>query len=242
MKTLIVRDAMTGRVVVAQEGTSFKELVRIMALNRVSGVPIVSGDPPTLAGIVTEADLLRVEAHEQPPRSLLLGLFIDRRRLEAIERLAEDVRARDVMTRDVVTVGPDVTVQDAARRILHHGVKRLPVVDEDGRVLGIVSRSDLLRPFLRSDRDIRRQVENDLILQTMWIEPGTVNVTVSEGVVRLAGTVDLKSSAGTLEQMVRRVTGVVGVENELKFRRDDRKIRTGPLAEPRWALVEHQVR
>jgi CBS domain-containing protein len=242
MKTLTVGDVMTTPVVIAREDTPFKELVRIMALNRVSGVPIVSGDPPRLAGIVTEADLLRVEAHRQPPRSLLLELFIDRRRLEAIERLAEDVRARDVMTRDVVTVGPDVTVQDAARRMLDRVVKRIPVVDEEGRVLGIVSRTDLLRPFLRSDRDIRRQVENDLILQTMWIDPGTVNVTVSHGVVRLSGTVDLKSSCDILEQLVRRVAGVVGVENELRYRNDDRKVGTGPLAEPRWGLVDNQVR
>jgi CBS domain-containing protein len=91
MKTLTVGDVMTTRVVIAREETSFKELVRIMFLNRVSGVPIVSGDPPGLAGIVTEADLLRAEAHEQPPRGVLVELFIDRRRLEAIERRAEDV-------------------------------------------------------------------------------------------------------------------------------------------------------
>jgi CBS domain-containing protein len=233
---------MTPRVVTAREETPYKELVRIMSHNQVSGVPIMAGDPPRLAGIVTEADLLRVEAHEQPPRDVLLELFIDRRRLEAIERWGEDIRARDILTRDVVTVGPDVAVQDAARLMLHHGVKRLPVVDEDGRVLGIVSRSDLLRPFLRSDRDIGRQVENELTLKTMWIEPGTVIVTVSRSVVRLSGTVDLKSSAEFLEQLVRRVAGVVGVENELRFRNDDRKVGTGALAEPRWGLVENEVR
>jgi CBS domain-containing protein len=242
MKTLTVGDVMTTRVVIAREETSFKELVRIMALNRVSGVPIVSGDPPRLAGIVTEADLLRVEAHKQPPRSLLLELFIDRRRLEAIERLGEDIRASDILTREVATVGPNDSVRGAARRMLDHGVKRLPVVDEEGRVPGIVSRSDLLRPFLRSDREIRRQVENDLILKTMWIDPGTVTVAVSRGVVHLKGTVDLKSSREVLEGMVRRVAGVVGVVNELRYRNDDRKVGTGPLAEPRWGLLENQVR
>jgi CBS domain-containing protein len=242
MRTLTVRDVMTPRVVIAREETPFKELVRIMAENRVSGVPIVAGDPPRLAGIVTEADLLRVGTHEQAPRSASLELFIDRGRLEAIERPAEDVRARDIWTRDVVTVGPGVSVRAAARRMLHHGVKRLPVVDEDGQILGIVSRRDVLRPYLRSDEDIRREVEEDLILKMMWIEPGTVTATVSRGVVHLERTVDLNSSRDILEELVRRVAGVVGVENELGYRSDDRKIATGPLPEPRWGLVENQVR
>ena len=242
MKSQTVKDVMTPTVVIAREETPFKELVRIMSLNRVSGVPIVAGEEPTLIGIVTEADLVRVEAHEQPPRSLFLELFIDRRRLEAIERLAEDVRAGDIMTRDVVTVRPDITVQDAARLLIRHGVKRLPVVDEKGKILGIVSRSDLLRPYNRPDEDIRREIEEDLIFKTMWIEPGTVTVTVSRGVVSLKGTVDLNSSRDILEELVRRIPGVVGLENELNYRNDDRKVGTGPLPEPRWGLVENQVR
>jgi len=242
MKAVTVKDLMTPRVVVAREDTPFKELVRIMSQNRVSGIPIVAGEEPRLVGIVTEADLVRVEAHEQPPRNLLLELFIDRSRLEVIERLAEDVRARDIMTRDVVTVRPDITVHDASRRLIHHGVKRLPVVDEEGKVLGIVSRRDLLRPYSRPDEDIRREIEEDLILKTMWIEPGTVTVNVSGGVVSLRGTVDLNSSRDILEELVRRIPGVVGVENELRYRNDDRKVGTGPLAEPRRGLIENQVR
>jgi len=232
---------MTPTVVVGHEDTPFKELVRSMAEHRVSGVPVVSTEG-RLVGIVTEADLLRVEAHEQPPRNLLVELFIDRRRLEEIERLADDIRARDIMTRDVVTVAPDRPIDEAARRMIHEGVKRLPVVDEEGRILGIVSRRDLLRPFLRSDQEIRREIEEDLVIHTMWIDPGAVTVAVRAGVVSLRGTVDLKSTAQILEELVRRVPGVVGAESELRYRNDDRKVGTGPLAEPRWGLIENQVR
>jgi CBS domain-containing protein len=241
VKTTTVRDVMTPTVVVGHEDTPFKELVRSMAEHRVSGVPVVSTEG-RLVGIVTEADLLRVEAHEQPPRNLLVELFIDRRRLEEIERLADDIRARDIMTRDVVTVAPDRPIDEAARRMIHEGVKRLPVVDEKGRILGIVSRRDLLRPFLRSDQEIRREIEEDVVIHTMWIDPGAVAVAVRTGVVSLRGTVDLKSTGRILEELVRRVPGVIGVESELRYRNDDRKVGTGPLAEPRWGLIENQVR
>jgi CBS domain-containing protein len=225
MKTLTVADVMTRQVVTGREDTTYKELVRTMVIHRVSGIPIEDGEPPTLTGIVTEADLLRVEAHQRPPRSLFLELFMDRQRLEAIEELAENIRASDVMTRDVVTVGPGLGVEDAARRMIHYRVKRLPVVDEEGRLVGIVSRTDLLRPFLRSDQDIRKEIEDEILLKTMWIAPGTVNVAVSEGLVLLSGQVDLRSSGEILEELVRRVAGVVGVDNDLTYRKDDRKIR-----------------
>jgi CBS-domain-containing membrane protein len=198
-----------------------------MVMHGVSAIPIEAGQPPILTGIVTEADLLRVEAHQRPPRSLFLELFMDRQRLEAIEQLAENIRAVDVMTRDVVTVGPALSVEDAARRMIHYRVKRLPVVEE-GRLVGIVSRTDLLRPFLRSDDEIRREIEEDILLKTMWIDPGTVNVAVSEGLVLLSGQVDLRSSGEILEELVRRVAGVVGVDNDLTYRKDDRKVRPGP--------------
>jgi CBS-domain-containing membrane protein len=227
MKMLTVADVMSADVVTGREETPYKELVRTMARHGISGIPILTGDPPTLAGIVTEADLLRVEAHERPPRSLFLELFMDRERLEEIERLAEDIRASDVMTRDVVTVGPSVSIQEAARRMIHYRVKRLPVVAERGRLVGIVCRSDLLRPFLRPDGDIGREIEEDLLMKTMWLDPGTVSVTVSGGVVLLSGEVDLRSSSEILEELVRRVPGVVGVDNTLTYRHDDRKV-AGP--------------
>jgi CBS domain-containing protein len=225
MKTLTVADVMTRMVVTAREDTTYKELVRTMVMHGVSGIPIEDGQPPTVTGIVTEADLLRVEAHQRPPRSLFLELFMDRQRLDAIEELAEDIHAADVMTRDVVTVGPDLSVEDAARRMIHYRVKRLPVVGEGGRLVGIVSRTDLLRPFLRPDEEVKREIEEEILLRTMWIDPGTVNVTVSEGLVLLSGQVDLRSSGEILEELVRRVAGVVGVDNDLTYRKDDRKLR-----------------
>ncbi len=219
-----VGDVMTRQVVSAREDTPLKELARLMYEADVSGLPVVDADG-RLVGIVSEADLLRAETQGPPRRSRFLEWFIDRERLERIERRSQDQRAGDVMTRDVVTTGPDVSVREAAKLLLESGVKRLPVVDGSGRVVGIVSRHDLLSPFLRADDDIRREVVEEVIYRTMWIDPSTIDVRVQGGIVRLAGRVGLKSQKEILLEFVRRVDGVVGVEDHLAHDRDDRQVR-----------------
>ncbi len=168
---------------------------------------------------------------ESRPRSAFLEWFIHPSRLAEIERRSEDVRAADIMTRKVVAVGPETPVEEAVRVLLDAGVKRLPVVEEDGQVVGIVSRRDLLQPFLRSDDDIRREITEDVVLGAMWIDPATVDVEVSGGVVRLKGEVERRSDKEILVAFVHRVPGVVGVEEELTFKLDDREIRPPPPRE-----------
>ncbi len=157
---------MTRQVITAQQDTPFKELVRLMHEHRVSGVPVVDGRDK-LVGIVTEADLLVAEEGQAAPggrgRSLL-EWFIHPGRLAAVQDRAEDLRARDVMTGDVVAATPGMGVRDAVKVLLDAGVKRLPVVDQDGRVVGIVSRRDLLEPFLRSDEDIHREIAQEVVV------------------------------------------------------------------------------
>lgn len=136
------------------------------------------------------------------------------------------------MTRRVVTTTPDTPVREAIERLMQAEVKRLPVVDEEGRVVGIVSRGDLLRPFLRPDEQIRREITQDVLLRTMWIDPDTVRVAVHRGEVSLRGQVDRRSVKEILLELVRRVDGVVGVEDHLRYREDDRKVRPGPARTP----------
>jgi CBS-domain-containing membrane protein len=152
MRELRVGDVMTTDVVTAGRDQSLKEIARLMYDHRVSGLPIVDEDR-RLVGIVSEADLLRSEATGQrtEPRSLFLEWLLHPRRLEEWERRGRVVRAGDVMVTDVATVGPDTTLGEATRILLRHGVKRLPVVDEESRVVGIVSRQDLLSPFLTEE-------------------------------------------------------------------------------------------
>lgn len=226
MNELMVRDVMTTDVVTVRADTPFKELVQAMAERRVSGVPVV-GEDGTLVGIVTEADLLIAEEEAEEPRRRrsFLEWFIHPTRLADIEGRADGVRARDIMTRTVVTVGPDVPLREALKVLLDAGVRRLPVVDADERVVGIVSRRDLLSPFLRPDPEIGREIEQEVIVHTMWIDPATIRVRVDEGVAELEGRVPTRSTKEILLELVRRVDGVVGIVDHVTYGVDDRKAR-----------------
>lgn len=224
-----VEDVMTRDVVSVREDTPFKDIAALMHEHRVSGVPVV-GDDGRLVGIVTEADLLMAEEeHEPRRRRSFVEWFIHPKRLQEIEGRAEDVRARDIMTRKVVTVRPGTTVREAMKVLLDAGVKRLPVVDDDGRVVGIVSRGDLLAPFLRPDEEIEQEIRDQVVVRTMWMDPETIEVSVSRGVVRLAGRVERRSERDILVEFVHRVDGVVGVEaDDLTFEWDDREVEAPP--------------
>ncbi|MGH2709893.1 MAG: BON domain-containing protein [Actinomycetota bacterium] len=220
MRKATVGDVMTGTVVVARETTPFKELARLMAEHGVRGLPVLADDDQ-LVGIVSEENLL---ASADGGHSHLEWLT-DGKRGEA----PGDVLALDLMTRDVVKIRADEPVDGAARVMLRNGVTRLPVVDVASKVIGIVTRTDLLRPFLREDAEIRKEIVEDVILDTMWIDPSTMDVSVERGVVTLKGTVETKTTKDVLVKLVHRVDGVVGVRDEVDFRADDRP--TGPPGE-----------
>jgi CBS domain-containing protein len=121
-------------------------------------------------------------------------------------------------------------VPEAARVMDRHAVKRLPVVDGDGRLLGIVSRSDLLKVFLRTDEDIREEIVRDVFMHVLWVEPDQVDVQVRQGVVVLTGKLEMKSGIAIAERLTRGVDGVVNVVCELTYATDDPELhRLGPF-------------
>ncbi len=223
-----VEDVMTSKTVVtATESTPFKELVRLMETFGVSAVPILDAKG-TLTGIVSEADLMLKEQDPDPEAHLFEGR---RRRVE--REKATGLVASQLMTWPVFTVGPKATLPEAARIMHDKAVKRLPVVDEEGRVVGIVSRADLLKVFLISDAAIREEIEREVITRTLWIPPDTIRVTVTDGVAVLEGRIERRSVASILVDMVREVDGVVGVEDLLSWEDDD--VRRHPeLISPWW--------
>lgn len=230
MTQRLVSDVMTSDVVSVRDDTPLKEIARLMHERRISGVPVV-GDDDRLEGIVSEADLLALEEERVEPkrRRSFVEWFIDPKRLAEIEARAEDVRAKDIMTRDVVTVAPEAPIREAIKTMLDAGVKRLPVVDEGGKLVGIASRTDLISPMLREDDEIEREVKEDVILRSLWIDPTMMLVEVEGGVVRLEGRVESRSVKEILIDMVRRVDGVVGVEaDELSYDLDDREVAPSP--------------
>ena len=211
-----VSDVMTRTVVVVNVSAPFKDVVRRMHEYRVSAVPVVDDDG-RLTGIVSEADLI---LKEDPELEDGAHLFEGRHRRHDREKAAGLV-ARELMTAPVVTVTPDASLGEAARLMHRRGVKRLPVVDDGGKILGILSRADLLKVFLREDVDIEHEVREDVVRRTLWIDPDTVTVSVRDGVVHLDGQLERRSLIPVLERLVTAVEGVVGVEEHLTFGVDD---------------------
>ena len=213
----LVKDLMTPQVVTIGPATPFKEIVARLANHRVSAVPVVDDDGLVL-GVVSEADLLLKEEFPDPDADIPL-FWTKRRRLERDRAAA--TTARDLMSIAVVSIAPDATVAEAARRMHTAGVKRLPVLDERGRLVGIVSRADLLKVFNRPDQAIRREIMDEVIVGEFMMDPNRFFIHVTDGVVVLQGRVERRSLLPSLVRAVHSVEGVVRVKNRLTFDIDD---------------------
>lgn len=217
MKRWSVGDVMTPTVVTVGEETPYKEIVERLAEHAISAVPVVTAEG-RVVGIVSEADLLhKMEFAGLEPHVHLLER---KRRRSARAKAAADT-AGELMTSPAIVIGVWESVTTAAKLMDAEHVKRLPVVDEHGHLAGILSRRDLLRVYLRNDRAILDEVTNEVLLRSLWIEPGTVSVEVERGVVTLAGTVDRRSTVPLVVHMVGSVAGVVDVVNHLSYHHDD---------------------
>jgi CBS domain-containing protein len=216
MKTL-VRDVMTTEVVTVDPWTPFTEIVTRLAEHRISAAPVLDAEGNVL-GVVTEADLLLKQEHPDLELNVPLA-WSRRRRLERDKAAA--VVAGKLMTSPPVTVPPTATITEAARRMHTAGVKRLPVVDEVGRLAGIVSRADLLKVFIRSDQAIWREVMDDVVVGDFMMDPSRFFIDVVDGVVVLQGRVERSRLIPFLVRAVHGVEGVVGVEDRLTFDVDD---------------------
>ena len=212
-----VSDVMTSRVHVASPVAPFKLLVRLIEENRVSAIPIVDevGAP---VGMVSESDLLLKQ------RRLELESSRDLRQLQKGRReraKAAGTVASDLMTSPAITVTADTSLSDAARLMHETDVRRLVVVDARGRIAGIVSRSDLLQVFLRSDEELREEIAGELI-PAILLSEHSVDVAVSWNIATLSGEVDRKSDAEMLTRLTKELDGVVGVVDRLSYRWDDK--------------------
>ncbi len=195
-----VRDLMTTDVVAVGPTTSTRDAARMMFRYRVSGLPVVDPDDHVL-GIITEGDFLELELRRQ-------------------EEGEVHSLVKDVMSHSVLSVSPDLEIMDAARFMHEHSVKRVLVV-EDSKMVGIISRFDIVAAFTRPDDLIEDEIREDLIRRVLFVDPETVDVQVANGVVTFVGTIGTRTEARLVEELARRLDGVVGVENELDWRIDD---------------------
>ncbi|MCD0484498.1 CBS domain-containing protein [Streptacidiphilus sp. ASG 303] len=216
MRHRTVGELMTSGVVRAHPDTPFKEFAQLLERNDVTAVPVVDEEDRPL-GVVSEADLLRHAAAGEDPAGLLPPA-----RLSPRERArSEALTGQGLMSSPAVCARPEWTVVEAARLMEGKRLKRLPVVDEAGRLIGIVSRSDLLRVFLRSDRAIHEEIRHEVLDGTLGLYPDSVDVQVHEGQVTLSGVLERHSQQQALVRLCRGVDGVVAVHDRLGYRADD---------------------
>jgi CBS domain-containing protein len=212
-----VFDVMTARVHVASPVTPFKLLVRLIEENRVSAIPIVDQQGMPI-GIVSESDLLFKERRSELESSHDLLHLRKRGRQRA--KAKGDV-ASEVMTSPAITVRSDASLGGAARLMQERNVRRLVVVDARGRIAGIVSRSDLLHVFLRTDEELHDEIAGELVPALFMPPPDGLGVEVRMNVVTLTGTVDRKSDAELLVRLTKQLDGVVDVVDRLQYSWDD---------------------
>jgi CBS domain-containing protein len=189
-----IKDLMTRDVVTVSPAASLKDVAGLLAQHRISGLPVVD-EIGTVAGVISEADILSKE----------------------IGKKQNALTVSEAMTAPARTIGAERTAAEAAKRMLEEKVNRFPVVDEDGRLLGIVTRADLVRAFVRSDEEIANEIREDVILKTLWIAPEALDVSVQDGAVRIGGSVESKTDAELIEAFARRVPGTVSVESRLTW-------------------------
>jgi CBS domain-containing protein len=215
MKQWKVSDVMTTPVVTVREETPYAEVIGELAKHKISAVPVQDAYGRVL-GVVSEADLLhKVEFIGEPPRAFEWGSR------KANRAKAHASTAGELMTSPAVTVQPQSSVVVAAKLMQEEQIKRLPVIDELGRLVGIVSRNDLLRMYQRPDTELRDEVVQDVLRRMLWIDPDKVGVDVADGVVILDGEVDRKTTAEIAVHITRSVPGVIDVVDRLTWSYDD---------------------
>jgi CBS domain-containing protein len=217
MKQWTVQNVMTADVASVMVDTPYAEVVSTLADRRVSALPVLDGFN-RVVGVVSEADLLhKVEfiGEETEIRFFEWGT-------KKVNRAkANAATAGDLMTSPAVTIQPEVSLTVAAKRMEGEHIKRLPVLDEMGRLIGIVSRRDLLKMYLRPDSEVRDEVIEGVLRPLLSVDPLTAQVEVTDGVVTLNGEVDRKSTAQIAAHVTKRVPGVVQVVDHLAWSYDD---------------------
>jgi len=209
-----VKDVMTTRVVSMRKDASFREMAAALREHRVSAFPVVDADGEVI-GVVSEADMLTKEALGSEPQGMpgmITGLLHHREHAKA-----RGITAGDLMSSPAVTVGPEDTVERAAKLMYTRKVKRLPVVDVNGHLAGIVSRADVLSVFDRTDEEIRKEIREHVIRDAFLIDPAVFGVIVKDGVVTLAGRPETNDVGHDLVGRIRHVPGVVAIRDRLSY-------------------------
>lgn len=219
---LTVKDVMTATVISVHPADAIKDAAQLLVDRQISGVPVVDAEG-VVVGVVSEADFLIKELGPDSTRGA-------RRLLRAVSDTAHAVQHKhaartvgELMTAPAVTIGSRRPISEAARLMTVKRVNRLPVVD-DGRLVGIVTRADLVRAFARSDEQLATTIRDDVLLRVLWLDPSKFTVRVDDGVASITGDVERRSTAALVRETVAMVPGIVDVETRLSWTFDDSEV------------------
>lgn len=219
---LTIRDVMTTSVITVHPTDALGDVARILVEHQISGLPVVDADG-VVVGVVSEADFLIKEGVDERGRGPLARLRDATDDGHARRHKAGARTIAELMTAPAITIGPRRPIYEGARLMTAKRVNRLPVVD-GGRLVGIVTRADLVRAFARSDDELARTIRDDVLLRVLWLDPTRFAVDVRDGVASIAGDVDRRSTADLIRETVALVPGIVDVDARLEWSLDDRHL------------------
>lgn len=220
---LTVRDVMTRSVFTVRRTTPLKDVARLLVDNGVSGVPVIDDDG-TAVGVVSEADFLVKEQGAQAIRHRRLARLLGESALAQVQlgKVAATT-AGEAMTSPAISISPSRPIHEAAQLMTDSRVNRLPVI-ENGRLVGIVTRADLVRAYLRTDEELIRTIREDVLLKSLWLDPASFNVDVRNGEATVTGSVERRSMAEIVTEAIALVPGIVSANVSINWSFDDRDI------------------
>jgi len=221
---MTVGDVMTTSVVTVKGSTPLKEVAQVLVERGISGLPVVD-DVGRAVGVVSEGDLLFKESGAEVLRTHRLGRLLgDQKAAKAREQKLKATTAGEAMTSPAITVRPNQTLAEAARLMTGQLINRLVVVDGE-KLVGIVTRADLVRAFVRADDELADTIRQEVLLRIMWLDPAGFRVHVARGVATITGHVERRSTAEAIESAIAMVPGIVGVTADITWSLEDADVR-----------------
>ncbi len=218
-----VEQIMSRSVITVTPETSIADVARILVDRGISGLPVVD-DANRVVGVVSEGDLVMKEAGIRPAGSRLS--LTRHRDAEAMKHKVNARTAGEAMTSPALTIEPFRAIRAAAEIMTERRVNRLPVVGSDGELLGIVTRADLVRAFVRSDEELEETIRSEVLIREMWLDPDKFTVRVDQGTAYVTGAVQKRSTAEVLARLLAMVPGVVAAETDITWTEDDGGVTT----------------
>jgi CBS domain-containing protein len=214
---MLVENLMTRQVVTVRPEASLKRAAAVLARRRISGLPVVDGNR-VVVGVLSEGDIVYRETGGSDADRFVRSLMLPKGQPDA---KAHATTVSEAMSSPVITIEPQRTIGEAARIMVNQRVRRLPVVDAAGHLLGIVTEADLVRAFARSDEELAQEIREGVIEHALWLDPESIQVGVRDGEVELSGQVDTKSDAQLMPELVEGIPGVVSVLSKLSWCEDE---------------------